>query len=133
MRMPSMGTAALSVAPVPPVHESKGPHTNAEKPIKNGLAIARTVDTSLSAIMDRARRETALTPEPYLAAALDRWEGEFLVAFRARPVLPHLAGRLAGSAAAAGLAALLLLSLLSMSLAIANCSGGICEAVYDHS
>ncbi len=97
------------------------------------LAIARTVDNSLSAIVDRARRETELTPEPYLAAALDRWEREFLAAFQARPVLPRLAGRLAGSAAAAWLATLLLLSLLSMSLAIANCSGGICEAVYDHS
>jgi hypothetical protein len=97
------------------------------------LVIARTVDNTLSAIIDRARRETALTPEPYLGAALNRWEHEFLAAFRARPVLPRFAGRLAGTAAAACLAALLLLSLLSMSLAIANCSGGICEAVYDHS
>jgi hypothetical protein len=99
----------------------------------DSLAIARTVDQSLSAIVDRARRETELTPEPYLAAVLDRWEREFLTAFCARPVLPRLAGRLAGSAAAACLAALLLLSLLAMSLAIANCAGGICEAVYDHS
>jgi hypothetical protein len=97
------------------------------------LAIARTADSALSAIVDRAHRETALTPEPYLVSALDRWEREFLVAFRARPVLPRLSARLVGSAAAACLAALLLFSLLSMSLAIANCSGGICEAVYDHS
>ncbi len=34
----------------------------------DSLAIARTVDHSLSAIVDRARRETELTPEPYLAA-----------------------------------------------------------------
>jgi len=98
-----------------------------------GPAIARTVDHSLYKIVDRACRETALTPEPYLAATLDRWEREFLAAFRARPVLPRLAGRLAGSAAADLLAVLLLLSLLSMSLTVANCSGGICEAVYDHS
>src|SRR5262249_11262560 len=99
----------------------------------DSLAIARTVDNSISAIVDRARQQTALTPEPFPAAALDRWEHEFLVAFRARPVLPRVVGRLAGSAAAACLAALTLLSLLSMSLAIANCAGGICEEVYDHS
>ena len=97
------------------------------------LAIAQTVDNSLSAILNRARQDTALTPERHLPAALDRWEREFLTAFRDHPVLPRLAGRLVGSAAVAWLAVLLLLSLLSMSLAIANCSGGICEAVYDHS
>jgi hypothetical protein len=99
----------------------------------DSLAIARKVDNSINAIVDRARQQTALTAEPSQAAALDRWEHEFVVAFRSRPLLLRLARRLAGSAAAAFLAALTLLSLLSMSLAIANCTGGICEAVYDHS
>ena len=60
------------------------------------LAIAQTVDNSLSTIAYRARRDTALTPEPYLAATLGRWEREFLAAFRARPVLPRLAGTCRG-------------------------------------
>jgi len=97
------------------------------------LAIARALDRSLSAVVDRARTEAAQTPEPYLDAELDRWEQEFLTAFRARPILPRLAGRLAVGTAAACVAVLLLLSLLAMSLAAGSCAGGVCEAIYDHS
>lgn len=99
----------------------------------HALEIARTLDASVCELEKHAKREVAVTESVHLKSLLECWEDRFLTLFRTQPVLPKLTGRLFVSAGATFLSTLLLLSLLTMSLALANCRDGICEAVYSHS